>query len=63
MVEVKEFINKSQLDFVSIARGEEEITEQTKNGYNEKYTGYGCHINVIKAFCNTTCPMNMKNPR
>ena len=27
MGEVKEFINKSQLDFVSIARGEEEINE------------------------------------
>ncbi|MFC1551926.1 hypothetical protein ACFL6P_05100 [Candidatus Latescibacterota bacterium] len=42
---------------------EEEIIEQTKNGYKEKYTGYGCHINIIRAFCNTTCPIKMKNPR
>ena len=35
----------------------EEVVSQTRYGYKEKYTGYGCNEDVIRNFCSPECPV------
>ena len=37
---------------------EQEIEEQVLWAYKNNYTGYGCQEPVIRAFCDTMCPVN-----
>ncbi len=38
----------------------EEVVSQARDGYKEKYTGYGCNVTVIRDFCDPECPVKNK---